>query len=223
MSWTLDGVPVSVGESPSVRLGSLAFVQSGLTLDAGREADSTWVTRPYLRVANVQDGHVDLTEIKEVTVPLKLARRCELRAGDVLMTEGGDPDKLGRGAAWDGDVVGCLHQNHVFAVRPAPALLPEYLAMLTRTSYARVYFEVTASKTTGIASTSTAKISAFRVPLPRQEVQRTIVASISVQLDDVERLRSAAIRQIQRLQERRRALITAAVSGELDIPGVSAA
>jgi type I restriction enzyme S subunit len=35
-------------------------------------------------------------------------------AGDVLMTEGGDLDKLGRGTIWNGEILDCLHQNHMF-------------------------------------------------------------------------------------------------------------
>jgi type I restriction enzyme, S subunit len=221
--WSTDGIPMGIGDAPSVRLGGLALIQSGLTLDAGRQPDSEQVTRPYLRVANVQDSYVDFAEVKEVAVPLSLARRCELRAGDVLMTEGGDQDKLGRGTVWGGEVPGCLHQNHIFAVRPRSGLVPEYLAMLTRTQYARAYFEVTASKTTGIASTNRSKISAFRVPLPHPSVQRAIVASVTDRLADVERLRRATFEQLGLLHEHRRALISAAVTGQLDISGASAA
>ncbi len=72
------GIPDSVGQHPMVRLGAVSTVQSGLTLDAGRELDDSAVSRPYLRVANVQDGRVDLSETREVDVPLRLATRCEL-------------------------------------------------------------------------------------------------------------------------------------------------
>lgn len=151
----IDGVPVGIEGWRSVRLGSLAQVQSGLTLDGGRPNDGLSRSYPYLRVANVHDGAVDLGDVKEVTVPTALAARCMLRDGDVLMTEGGDPDKLGRGSVWWAELDPCLHQNHVFAVRTDRLMLhPEFLALVTRTQYARAYFEMTASKTTGIASTS---------------------------------------------------------------------
>ena len=52
-----------------------------------------------------------------------------LRPGDVLMTEGGDLDKLGRGTVWKGEIPDCLHQNHIYAVRCfRHKLLPEFLA-----------------------------------------------------------------------------------------------
>lgn len=157
----LDGRPLGLVGVACVRLGQVSAIQSGLTLDGGREAGLTAVTLPYLRVANVQDGSLDLSELKEVTVSRAVATRCRLEAGDVLMTEGGDPDKLGRGAVWPGDVSPCLHQNHIFAVRPGRKLSPEYLALITRTSYARTYFEMTASKTTGLLAQVRRRLRAF--------------------------------------------------------------
>lgn len=207
--------------SRMVRLGAVSTVQSGLTVDAGRTLDGSSVSRPYLRVANVQDGRIDLTEVKEVQIPLALASRFELKRGDVLMTEGGDPDKLGRGAVWRGQVQGCLHQNHIFAVRPTEALLPEFLALVTRTAYARIYFETTASKTTGIASTSSSKIASFKVPLPDINEQRTTVNQVSADLVRLDRLARLVDCQILLLQEHRQALITAAVTGDLEVPGVA--
>ncbi len=97
---------------PCVRLGYLATIQSGITVDANRDHGSESVALPYLRVANVQDGHLDLGTITEIRVPRAVARSAMLRRGDVLMTEGGDLDKLGRGTVWNGEIENCLHQNH---------------------------------------------------------------------------------------------------------------
>lgn len=215
----IDGVPVGIEGWRSVRLGSLAQVQSGLTLDGGRPNDGLSRSYPYLRVANVHDGAVDLGDVKEVTVPTALAARCMLRDGDVLMTEGGDPDKLGRGSVWWAELDPCLHQNHVFAVRTDRLMLrPEFLALVTSTQYARAYFEMTASKTTGIASTSSSKIASFRVPLPTVAEQVHLVTEITGRLDQTARVRDVLVRQIGLLRERRQAMITAAVTRQLVVP-----
>lgn len=217
-----DGVPIGVPGFEMARLGYLARVQTGVTLDAGREVSRDRRPVAYLRVANVQDGHLDLRQVKNVAIPAELERRCLLRAGDVLMTEGGDPDKLGRGAVWQAEVAPCVHQNHVFAVRPdASRLLPEFLALVTRTAYARRYFEVTCSKTTGIASTSASKIAAFRVPLPSLEDQRRIVGQYRDRIRAADRLKQRLESQVALLREHRQALVTAAVTGELEIPGAA--
>lgn len=92
------------------RVDEVAEVGSGLTL--GKDVSGfKHVELPYLRVANVQDGHLDLTTIKTVKVRLDEVERYRLEAGDVLMAEGGDIDKLGRGTLWDGQIPNCLHQQ----------------------------------------------------------------------------------------------------------------
>jgi type I restriction enzyme S subunit len=84
-----------------VRLAEIADIGTGVTL--GRNlGDSYSVEYPYLRVANVQDGRIDISDVKNVRIfPSELAR-FRLQAGDILLTEGGDFDKLGRGSVWDG-------------------------------------------------------------------------------------------------------------------------
>jgi len=223
VDWSNAGVPRPREQGLRIaRLGVVCHIQSGLTLDAAREVDPDVQPLPYLRVANVQDGSIDLSELKEVRVPGHLAARTMLREGDVLMTEGGDPDKLGRGAVWPGHIRPCLHQNHVFAVRPGANVCSDYLALLTRSSYARAYFEVTASKTTGIASTSTTKIASFRVPLPPSHTQAQVVARWQTTNAKITTAIDTLTSQNALLREHRQALITAAVTGDLSIPGAAA-
>lgn len=199
-----------------VALSKLCRVQTGITIDSGRNA-SNGEMRPYLRVANVKADGLDLADIKYIRVDPLLARQFELRQGDVLMTEGGDIDKLGRGTLWSGEIDGCLHQNHVFAVRPGPKVHGPYLALLTRTTSARAYFEMTASKTTNLASTSSSKVLAFRIPLPNLQEQKSRTRETDQELSKMSRLTSGIKRQLDLLAERRQALITAAVTGQLDV------
>jgi type I restriction enzyme, S subunit len=205
-------------QAPFVRLGYLSIIQSGITVDSGRDSGPDSTTLPYLRVANVQNGHLDLKSMAEITVPRSMARSAMLRCGDVLMTEGGDLDKLGRGTVWHGEIENCLHQNHVFAVRPDQrVLLPEYLALLTRTAYARSYFESTGTKTTNLASTSSSKIRDFRAPLIDIEDQARISRETDSWLKGIAKLGDALRQQKALMTERKQALITAAVTGQIDV------
>lgn len=214
--WTW--LPKIQKDRPLVRLGYVCRIQGGVTVDSSRQLDGDVVTRPYLRVANVQDGRIDLSSVTEITVPRAVAARSTLRPGDVLMTEGGDIDKLGRGTVWHGELPGALHQNHVFALRPnTDRLDAEYLALLTRSLHGRCYFESTGVRSTNLASTSSSKVLAFPIPLPLLEQQRQVVAEIHRALDEMERAKSVLQRQIEVLVERRQALITAAVTGQFDV------
>lgn len=99
-----------------MKLKKVAEIQTGLA--KGKKNITDPVFLPYLRVANVQDGHLDLSEIKKIKVSRNKISRYSLKNGDVLLTEGGDFDKLGRGTVWRNEIPNCLHQNHIFVVRP---------------------------------------------------------------------------------------------------------
>jgi type I restriction enzyme S subunit len=135
------------------RLKDVATVQTGITLGKDYGLVSTTLY-PYLRVANVQSDRLDLRNVKYVAVPEVEAKRSSLFSGDVLMTEGGDIDKLGRGCLWSGEVASCLHQNHVFAVRCGARLIPGFLVALMGSTHGRSYFQTTAKQTTNLASTN---------------------------------------------------------------------
>jgi type I restriction enzyme, S subunit len=220
--WPWVWLPRMSTNRPLVRLGYVCRLQTGLTVDGKRDVSGDVVTRPYLRVANVQAGRVDLDNLSEITVPTGIASRSTLRAGDVLMTEGGDLDKLGRGTVWRGEVPECLHQNHVFALRPEITHLDaDYLALMTRTLHGRNYFESTGVKTTNLASTNSSKILGFPIPLPSVAEQHSLAERAQTALDNIATASRLLDRQLEVLAERRQALITAAVTGQIDVSTAS--
>ena len=105
-------------------LSTVSSLQTGLM--KGKKYTGKTVELPYLRVANVQDGFLRLDEIKKIDVEENAISRYSLAVGDVLFTEGGDFNKLGRGTVWEGQIKNCLHQNHIFVVRPNPEVLNPY-------------------------------------------------------------------------------------------------
>jgi type I restriction enzyme, S subunit len=194
-------------------LKRISEVQTGLTL--GKTYDGPLIERPYLRVANVQDGHLDLNDITTIEVPLDVARRVELRSGDVLMTEGGDLDKLGRGYIWDGQIADCLHQNHIFAVRCfSHKLLQKFLAYLTASQYGRDYFEATGKRTTNLASTNSTKVGAFPIPLPPLDEQARIVEFLDDRTKQHRDIQANIDGQIAALTAYRKSLIHECVTGQ---------
>ncbi|MDX2933579.1 restriction endonuclease subunit S [Streptomyces ipomoeae] len=150
---------------------SVAEVAAGVTLGAEPLGDGT-IALPYLRVANVLDGRIDTTEVKRVRILGSQLERYALRKGDVLLTEGGDLDKLGRGAVWDGRIEPCLHQNHVFRVRCGSRMDPDFLALYTASPEGRAYFQRVGKQTTNLASINSTQVKAMRVPVPPLEEQR---------------------------------------------------
>lgn len=204
------------------RLGYVARVQSGVTVHGARERTSDDSEYPYLRVANVQGERVDLSEVKTITIPSAMARRSTLRPGDVVMTEAnGNPDNLGRGAVWNGEIPNMVHQNHVFAIRVDQSrLVPEYLAVLLAASHGRRYFRFTSAQV-GIATTSSSKVLDFPVPVLSLDEQRVIVKRWDKARNSKARTTNLLARQLDLLTERRQALITAAVTGQFDVSTAS--
>lgn len=215
-----SGVPW-LGEVPAgwrlARLKFLADVRGGLTLgqNYGR---ARLVEYPYLRVANVQAGRLDLSEVTTVWVPSEEAVGCTLRTGDVLMTEGGDIDKLGRGCVWRDEIPGCLHQNHVFAVRPH-SVRSEWLTLWTAADGPRSYFETRAKRSTNLASISATNIGELPVLVPSDGEQLAIIAAVAHAHEHIDALDRATQWTIGFLTERRRSLIAAAVTGAIQPAG----
>ncbi len=158
---------------PVVLLQDVAEVRTGVA--KGKKGLKDPVELPYLRVANVQDGHIVLTEVKTIEVEASQVERYALRRGDVKRTEGGDFNKLGRGDVWEAQISPCLHQNHVFAVRPDPSKLNSYyLAALAASDYGRQYFLSCAKRTTNLASINSSQLKSFPVLLPPLDEQARI-------------------------------------------------
>jgi len=203
------------------RLKQVATIQTGLTLGKNHQ-DTVTRSYPYLRVANVQHGRLDLDVIKHINVPPEEAARSSLKNGDVLMTEGGDIDKLGRGCVWQEEIPNCLHQNHIFAVRcSANILLPKMLVWLIVSGHGRAYFQLTAKQTTNLASTNTTILRSFPVLLPPIEEQRAILEYIDSQAAIAESLIENTNHNIAFLLEYRARLISDVVTGKLDVRGVN--
>jgi type I restriction enzyme S subunit len=160
---TLSSDPAGSLSLVAEPLGSLSEVVSGVAKGRNLRGKTTRQV-PYLRVANVQADHLDLHEIKEISATEAEISELRLCLGDVLLTEGGDHDKLGRGSLLEHDLGECIHQNHVFRVRvDRHRLTPEY-------------FLRAAKKTTNLASINMTQLRALSVMVPPLGAQRTFVA-----------------------------------------------
>jgi type I restriction enzyme S subunit len=156
-------------------LGEIADVVGGVTKDSKRQERPGLVEVPYLRVANVQRGRIDLNNVATIRVSAQKAAQLELKPGDVLLNEGGDRDKLGRGWIWQGEIPGCIHQNHVFRARIRDGLLDPRLLSWYANEVAHKWFEINGKQSVNLASISLSKIRTFPVPVPPAAEQQRMV------------------------------------------------
>ena len=152
----------------------------------------------------MKDGYIDWTTVKTILATEREIEQYCLFPDDVLMTEGGDPDKVGRGAIIKEPLENCIHQNHIFRVRLdkgkiLPTFFTEYLQKAKR------YFLGCAKQTTGIASINMKQLKALAVLLPPLDLQQKFdefvrqveLVSCSIQnyLEQMETLKKALMQQ----------------------------
>jgi type I restriction enzyme S subunit len=196
-----------------VALGSVSEISSGITLGTSYSGPNT-VELPYLRVANVQDGYLDLTDVKLIRIPKCNVERYELRVGDVLMNEGGDFDKLGRGCVWNGEIEHCLHQNHVFKVRPKQGLLAsDYLAAVSSSPYGKSFFVLASKQSTNLASINSTQLKSFPIPLP-EYCEQLRIEKLAKQYTSVY---NEAMRRLSKLRSLKTALMQDLLTGKVRV------
>lgn len=195
-----------------------ASLRSGLTLGKKYLPDSKLIEVPYLRVANVQGDYIKLDDVATVFVQQEEIDKYSLHKGELLLTEGGDRDKLGRGCIWNGEIQPCLHQNHVFAVTTDTGRLStEYLNYVTSSNVARTYFDYTAKKTTNLASTNSTTILQFKLPIPPIEEQGTIVSYLDTKCAKINSWLNNTELVISKLQDYKKSLIYEVVTGKKEV------
>ncbi|MGV3149233.1 restriction endonuclease subunit S [Rothia sp. 11273D007AR] len=150
-----------------VKLGEVADITAGIT--KGRKTNQATREVPYLAVANVQSGFLKLDNVKTIEATEAEIEKYRLQKGDIILTEGGDPDKLGRGTVWNDELPEVIHQNHIFRVRlhTDSGLTPEFVEGYLSDPRARKHFLRSAKQTTGIASINKTQLSSLTIPIPQ--------------------------------------------------------
>lgn len=196
------------------RLKFIATVQTGVAKGKDNVGKDT-IEVPYLRVANVQDGYLSLDEVTTIEIPRADLSRYSLCPGDVLMNEGGDFDKLGRGHVWQGEIEPCIHQNHVFAVRPTK-IPPYWLNAFTGSQAAQFYFMGRSKQSTNLASISSSNVMELPVVIPPDDELSVVLTHLDRETVRIDALMEKKTRFIELLREKRQVLITHAVTKGLD-------
>lgn len=197
------------------RLGDIADVVGGVTKDAKKQSDPAYIEVPYLRVANVQRGRLNLDEVTTIRVPQSKAEALRLRPGDVLLNEGGDRDKLARGWVWEGQVPDCIHQNHVFRARITDSRLDPYFLSWTTNTIGGRWAEQNGKQSVNLASISLSMIRRMPVIVPPAGEAARIAKELRDTRSNFDRLEKSIRDGMDRALALRRSLLAAAFSGRL--------
>ena len=196
-------------------LSQISELKGGVTKGQKYRNEQSLREVPYLRVANVQRGYLDLKQLSMIETTQETIDQLRLVPGDVLFTEGGDRDKLGRGWVWKGEVEECIHQNHVFRARLfLDGVIPEIVSWWGN-SFGQDFFSRVGKQTTNLASINLSVLSQFPVPLPPLAEQRRIVAEVERRLSVIRQSEVAVEASLARAGRLRQSILKQAFSGQL--------
>lgn len=213
---TADGILPSLPTGWSwKRLGEVVEIVGGVTKDSKKQSDPSFVEVPYLRVANVQRGRLMLDNVTSIRVAPAKAKALRLEAGDVLLNEGGDRDKLARGWVWEEQIPNCIHQNHVFRARITDPLIDPYFLSWTTNTFGGRWAENNGKQSVNLASISLSMIRKMPVIVPAAGEARRIAADLSEQQAEFNRLEAAISAAKLRVNALKSSLLAAAFSGRL--------
>lgn len=193
----------------------IAETVGGITKGQKRRLTDILRTVPYLRVANVQRGYLDLSEMKDIQATEEEINDLRLQPNDILFNEGGDRDKLGRGWIWEGQIAECIHQNHVYRARLITSDVEPRFVSYFANSAGRRYFMDEGKQTTNLASINLTKLRAFPVPTPPSTEQRRIVAELQRQLEYCDFVVQSCELGVKRASRLRQAILKRAFEGKL--------
>ena len=171
---------------------------------------------PYLGVANVHRGSLDLSNLRRFELMPDELNKLRLAPGDVLIVEGnGSRTEIGRCALWLGEVEDCVHQNHIIRVRPSEGLIPGYMDIFLNSPTGQIAIQNVASSTSGLYTLSISKIKQLPLALPPTTEQETIVASVQAQLSAIDQLEADIDAKLQSAQALRQSILKHAFTGKL--------
>lgn len=212
---TRQTLPAIPGKWHWLRLENLAAIGTGMSVSQARTYEDP-IEVPYLRVANVQRGRLDLSEMRTMLVEKSRLVELRLKVGDLLFNEGGDRDKLGRGWVWSGQIDPCITQNHVFRATLVSSLiaLPEFVSHWGN-AFGQDFFHLTGKQTTNLASISKATLSSLPVPIPPVDEQHEILRLLDTQFEVITQNEREIDAALQRSEALRQAILKKAFTGRL--------
>lgn len=170
---------------------------------------------PYLRVANVLRGRLDLNEIHNIELFGNELDALRLKRGDLLIVEGnGSKNEIGRSALWDGTIKDAVHQNHIIRARLV-AGEAQYLDYYWNSPDGSRRVAQVAGSTSRLYTLSISKISQLPVPLAPLAEQEQIVAEVEQRLSVVTEIEAQIAAELKRAERLRQAILKQAFSGQL--------
>lgn len=196
---------------PSRPISRVADVVLGKMLQS--QSGPGGIQLPYLRAAHVQPGGqlIDLGDEQRMYFSPKEAAVLDLRAGDVVIVEGGAG--YGRSAVLEADLPGWGFQNSIIRVRPRPEQADaRFLSYALRSAQDRGEVDLVVNTAT-IPHFTAEKVSRFGLPMPTASEQRRIADYLDRETVTIDALIEKQRSLVDGFRERRGAAVEHAIYG----------
>ena len=186
-------------------------IQYGTSAKA--KADSSG--HPVLRMGNIQDGNLDLTDLKYLPREHPETQKTLLTPGDLLFNRTNSAELVGKSAVYKTSHPTASFASYLIRVIFLDRLFPDYVCTYINSQHGRAYISQVKSQQVGQANVNGTKLAAMPIPLPPSAEQRRIVAEVERRLSVIQQAEAAVEASMIRAERLRQSILKQAFSGKL--------
>ena len=199
-----SGEDITQGSYPVLELNEiLEAVQYGTS----EKANSSQSGTPVIRMNNLVDGFLDVSNLKHVQLPEKVKNNLVLRYGDILFNRTNSKELVGKCAVFK------LEDEYIFASYLIRVKIddtkatPDFIACVINSRIGRQQIDALSRQIIGQANVNSEELRSLQIPLPPLDVQKAIVQRVEVGRKAIAREREAADLKKQEIEAEIEALI----------------
>ena len=171
-----------------------------------------------LKVGCVNYGEFRPEENKALPKELIPQRQYSLKKGDLLISRANSKELVGSAAVVERDYDNLILCDKLYRLRFTETINPQLIAYFLSLPVVRQQIEIEATGAShSMQNIGQSTIKELPITIPSVKEANELVGKIKSRMAVFQALESKAVKGIQLLQERRTALISAAVTGKIDV------
>ena len=170
---------------------------------------------PVLRMGNIQEGSLDLGNLKYLPENHTEFPNLLLENGDLLFNRTNSAELVGKSAVYCGNPILCSYASYLICVRMVSGCLADYLCFYLNSSYGRSWIASVVSQQVGQTNVNGSKLQALTFPLPPFDEQEQIVSEVEQRLSVVTQLEAQIEANLKRAEHLRQSILKEAFAGRL--------
>lgn len=169
---------------------------------------------PVLRMGNIKEGRLDITDLKHIDLPSAELEKYFLSDGDILVNRTNSFELVGKSALFESLTGDWVYASYLIRLRVhTDAVLPEYVNGIINSRIGRAYVMRTARRAIGMVNINAEEIKRMPLPLPSLSIQRELVEKLKCAAPVIDRLSSEIDKKP--IEGFRESILRKAFAGEL--------